>query len=164
MRLADASRSRSPPIDSFTTQAYLFCSPLGFSVLLSHRYGHSVSFILHVSSPLSFVAVFRRCLLSSLPPYAMLDRNLRGGGRTGTNPNQFFPVNAGFFDPVMRQSLHYRLIKLLIKLSLLPSIVSFLMPAQTGFQGIKINRVVPPLSVCTKQLNDTFSTDLISYT
>ena len=52
-------------------------------------------------------------------PSAMVINSLRGSERNGTSTTHLSAVNAQFSVNILWESLHYRLIKLLIKLSLL---------------------------------------------
>ena len=149
---------------------FILCKLSSFTLPLSYSFFSLLAtvgpflFLLHTFFCTSPSLLVFSCTLPLLfLPLAMFHCSLQGGGSTGTDTNHYYPVNAGVSVNVLQKSLHYRLIKLLIKLSLIPLIIGFLTTAQTGFQRIKINRVVPPLSVCDKQLNDTFSNNLISY-
>ena len=94
----------------------------------------------------------------------MFHCSFRGGGRNGTSTNHFSAVITGCSVNILRILLHYRLIKLLIKLALIALLIELPKTVQNGFQRIKIFRVVPLLSTCDKRLDNTFSKFLISCT
>ena len=165
MHLADASRSRSPPINLLTqlssfliiaSEPTLLFFVLSTTVKRFVAYCQSFSFFfLWFALPSAFFLFL---------PFAMFHHSFRGGGRNSTGTNHFSAVNAGCSVTILWSSLHYRLIKLLINLALIALLIGFPKTVQNGFRRMKINRVVPPLSACDKRLDNTFSKILISCT